>query len=97
MTIEAYEKAIGCKLDAPKKKNTRSECACYLTGDIGQYDTCAHFCKYCYANNDLENVRRNRKLHDPSSPLLVGNVREDDIIHEVEQKSWANRQLTLFD
>lgn len=97
MTLDVYEKAISCRLDAPKKKNARTECACYLTGDIGQYDTCAHLCKYCYANNDLDNVRRNQRMHNPKSPLLVGEITEDDVIHDVAQKSWRNGQMTLFD
>lgn len=35
------------------------------------------------------------KLHDPSSPFLIGNYMEGDKIHDVPQKSWIDRQLTL--
>jgi hypothetical protein len=97
MTIATYEKAIGCKLNAPKKKGARTECACYLTGDIGQYDTCRHMCRYCYANNNYENVINNMKLHNPKSPLLVGELTASDEIHEVKAASWADRQLSIFD
>ncbi|MBE5905239.1 MAG: DUF1848 domain-containing protein, partial [Lachnospiraceae bacterium] len=50
MRISDYEKAIGKRLDAPKKKGARAECACYLSCDIGAYNTCKHLCRYCYAN-----------------------------------------------
>ncbi|MBR1623104.1 MAG: DUF1848 domain-containing protein [Pseudobutyrivibrio sp.] len=99
MTIDMYEKAIESRLIAPKSKvqPARATCACYLGADIGAYDTCRHFCKYCYANNDLEQVARNKKLHDPTSPFLIGNYRPGDEIHDVEQKSWRDNQLSIFD
>ena len=96
MTIETYEKAIGAKLIVPNKKPARKECACYLSGDIGAYDSCGHLCRYCYANNDIEAVKRNMKLHDPNSPFLIGGYREGDIIHDVEMKSYIDNQLSLF-
>jgi len=95
MRITDYEKAIGKHLDAPKKKGARSACACYLSCDIGAYDTCRHLCKYCYANSDPSRVLSNSRLHDPSSPFLIGNCNEGDIIHDVPQKSWIDDQLKL--
>ncbi len=97
MTVETYEHAIGKRLIVPKKKPSRSECACYLSGDIGAYDTCGHLCRYCYANNDNEKVKINMRNHDPNSPFLIGDYKSDDIIHDVEQKSWIDNQLSLFD
>ena len=97
MTVADYERAIGRKLDAPKIKAPRSECACYLTCDIGAYDTCGHLCRYCYANNDIRQVKINMEYHDDDSPFLVGNYRPDDNIHDVEQKSWVNGQMDIFD
>ncbi|MBD5095694.1 MAG: DUF1848 domain-containing protein [Lachnospiraceae bacterium] len=97
MTKHTFEKAIHCRLDVPNIKSQRSECACLLGKDIGQYDTCGHLCRYCYANVNSDAVRRNMKLHNPQSPFLVGELREDDVIHEVNQSSWRNEQINLFD
>lgn len=97
MTIATYEKAIGQRLIVPNKKPARKECACYLSGDIGAYDSCGHLCRYCYANNDIEAVKRNMKLHDPKSPFLIGNYREGDIIHDVKMESYIDNQLNFLD
>ena len=97
MTVSTYETAIGSRLNVPNRKPNRQECACYIACDIGAYDTCMHLCKYCYANNDPKMVEINHRLHDPYSPFLIGNYEDDDIIHDVEQKSWIDRQMTLFD
>ena len=73
MTTAMYEQAIHNKLKIPRKTPARKECACYLGGDIGAYNTCGHLCRYCYANYDAETVLRNMKNHDPASPLLIGH------------------------
>lgn len=72
MTVEVFERALGARLTPPRLPASRSQCACYLGCDIGEYDTCAHFCRYCYANHSPEIVRKRRLLHDPASPLLIG-------------------------
>lgn len=96
MRLSDYEKAIGKRLNAPKKKGARSECACYLACDIGVYNTCKHLCRYCYANAGREKVLAQSKMHDPQSPFLIGDYKDDDKIHDVPQKSWIDEQMTLF-
>ena len=96
MTRQTFEKAICSNIIVPKKRSQRAECACVLGTDIGAYDTCGHLCRYCYANYDHENVRRNMRLHDPDSPLLVGKVQAGEIIHQAVQESWIDRQLSFF-
>ena len=96
MTREIYEQAAGMPLNFPRYQNARETCACYLGGDIGQYDTCGHLCRYCYANTDASLVRRNMRRHNPESPLLVGHVHPDDKVHVATQTSWLNRQQSLF-
>ena len=88
MRIGDYEKAIGKKLNAPKKKGARAECACYLSCDIGAYNTCKHLCKYCYANAEPARVLAQSRRHDPTSPFLIGHYEKDDVINDVPQKSW---------
>lgn len=56
------------------------KCNCVQMVDIGVYNTCKHFCKYCYANYDEEKVLKNNKLHNPNSSLLIGELEKNDII-----------------
>ena len=96
MKVEDYEKAVNKRLNVPKRKGARQSCACYLSCDIGAYNTCRHFCRYCYANAETEKVLYKSSQHDPKSPFLIGNYEKDDIINDVPQKSWASEQITLF-
>ena len=96
MRIEDYEKAIGKRLNAPRNKGARAECTCYLSCDIGAYNTCRHLCRYCYANGEKEKVLKNSRLHDPGSPFLIGGYTENDRIHDVEQLSWIDGQMSLL-
>ena len=96
MKISDYEKAIGKHLSAPKKQGARAACACYLSCDIGAYNTCKHLCRYCYANTEASKVLAHSRLHDPKSPFLIGNYKDDDMIHDVPQKSWIDVQTSLL-
>lgn len=96
MRISDYEKAIVERLDAPKRKGARAECACYLSCDIGAYNTCKHLCRYCYANAESSKVLAQSRLHDPASPFLIGNYKDGDVIHDVPQKSWIDEQTSLM-
>ncbi len=95
LTQSVYETALHSKLNMPKRKGQRAECACFFGNDIGAYDTCRHFCKYCYANADKAAVIRNIKQHNPNSPFLIGTHRIGDKIMEVKQDSWIDNQLIL--
>ena len=96
MTIPMYEEVIGQRLKVPRQVPARKNCACYLGGDIGAYNTCGHLCRYCYANYDAETVRRNMLKHDPDSPLLIGHLGPDETVHEAEQVSWIDPQISMF-
>ena len=62
------------------KARNNKNCKCIEMVDIGMYNTCKHYCKYCYANYDEKNIENNFKLHDKNSSLLIGYLKEDDII-----------------
>ena len=96
MTVRTFETAIGQNLRVPPNPNNRKECACYLTGDIGAYNTCTHFCRYCYANADQKLVLQNCQMHDPDSPFLIGHSLPNDVIHPAKQTSWIDPQMRLF-
>lgn len=96
MTKEVYEKAVGCRMKFPSISDNRSTCHCYITADIGAYNSCMHLCRYCYANYSKALVQQNYARHDSTSPILIGHVHEGDTIHTAKQQSWKQRQLSLF-
>ena len=57
-----------------------NNCKCVEMVDVGVYNTCSHFCKYCYANYDEKQVEENRKNHIDASSLLIGKLKDDDVI-----------------
>ncbi len=65
-----------------KPNKTRENCNCIDMVDIGCYNICHHFCRYCYANYDESQVLKNINQHDPTSSLLTGCLTPEDIIKE---------------
>ena len=57
-----------------------NKCHCVQMVDVGEYNTCSHFCKYCYANYDEKRVRSNCKVHYEDSSLLIGRLKKNDVI-----------------
>ncbi len=82
------EQIIGCKLNISKDKNQRPECGCVESVEIGTYNTCRNGCKYCYANHSPESVAKNCSKYDPISPILCGNITEEDKITERKVKKY---------
>ena len=58
------------------------KCHCVKMVDIGVYNSCKHLCKYCYANFDELKIDDNIIKHNPNSSLLIGELKNDDIIKE---------------
>ena len=96
MTTQVIEKAIGKNLKIPKGKYRIRECDCIFGRDIGAYNTCMHGCRYCYANFSTKLVKRNFKLHNPDSPLLIGNVKDTDVVKDVKEPNYIDYQQKLF-
>ena len=96
MTQQVLEKAIGNNLKIPKGKYHNRECNCLMGRDIGAYNTCLHGCKYCYANFSTNLVKRNWKLHNPDSSLLIGDVKDSDVVKEVSEPSYIDAQTRLL-
>lgn len=88
MTLDMLGKANGIKFRELKHKGMRQGCHCMESRDIGAYDTCMNGCKYCYANKRPEKAFENYKYHNPHSPLLLGNLKENDILQDGSQKSF---------
>jgi DNA repair photolyase len=66
------KKIFGIDVSPRKDKYQRENCLCVESQDIGQYNTCTHDCIYCYATFNKKEARKNRSLHDPASPFLIG-------------------------
>ena len=96
LTREVLERAIGQKLRSGINSSTRRSCSCLLNCDVGVYNTCGHGCVYCYANYDQITVRKNRELHDSSSPFLIGTWRDGDVVTNAHQTSLRDGQTSLF-
>ena len=81
---ECLSHTLAYKLTGKSYKNWTSRgskyCRCVNMVDIGVYNSCRHFCKYCYANYNENKVIENYHNHDVNSPLLIGNIEDNDII-----------------
>ena len=47
--------------------------------------------------SNKELVAQNMRQHDPQSPFLIGHSLPGDVIHQAQQESWVENQLSLFD
>ena len=50
----------------------------------------------CYVNSTGIWFKRNQKLHNQDLPLLIGEVKEGDVVKEVNESSYIDYQQKLF-
>ena len=62
------------------KSRKGGKCNCVEMVDIGAYNTCKHFCKYCYANYDENKVNNNTLNHNSNSSLITCTITDKDTI-----------------
>ena len=98
---DLIHKITGYEIQANKDKNQRQECGCVESIDIGQYNTCSHGCKYCYANFNPQSVLTYKSQHSDDSPLLIGLLSDIDKVAERKIKSLKSEhsrseQISLF-
>ena len=96
MTAEIFSQALGVNFKKATHKGNRKGCACMESRGLGDYNSCPNGCRYCYANKDHRKALENYRRHDPSSPLLLGNILPTDIIKPAKQTSLLDKEPKLF-
>lgn len=84
--------------EVPHRGNKRG-CSCIESRDLGWYNTCPNGCRYCNVNHDAEEIKKNRRLYDPKSPIFIGAISESDTVLEGKQPLYLtsdSKQLSLF-
>lgn len=66
-----FLKPVEDRIHSLKDSGQRKLCRCIVSKDIGMYDTCTHYCTYCYANGSEKLVRINAGKISETGESLV--------------------------
>jgi len=88
VTLDILGQANNLQFRDMKHKGFRKGCHCIESRDMGALNSCPNGCKYCYANKNMQLPRENYKLHDPESPLLIGQLKPTDNLQQGAQKTF---------
>lgn len=69
-----------------KLKGSRPDCGCFMSRDIGAYDTCPHGCAYCYAVQNRDLAQKRYKQHDPNSAFLFSSPELERLAIEINSQ-----------
>ncbi len=81
---ERLVESVSGKTIKKKWKARDGKCNCVEMHDIGDYNSCKHLCKYCYANYDEKKVVENTREHDDNSPILIGHINGNENIIKIK-------------
>ena len=98
-TLDAIGKANHCTFRSMRHDGNKRGCLCIQSRDLGWYNSCPNLCFYCNANASVGETKKNIRMHDPHSPLLIGTILPEDEISDASQQSYLRdeRQISLFD
>ena len=49
-----------------------------------------------YANFSTKLVKRNYRIHDSDSPILIGDVNDNEVVKEINEPSYIDAQQKLI-
>lgn len=90
------EQITGYPIAAKKDAGQPAQCQCIQSVDIGMYDSCANGCTYCYATTSRASLQKRMQAHCPSSPILIGYPKGDELVTDRTQPSLRESQLRWF-
>lgn len=96
------EEAFNIRLLPMLSPGQRDGCGCLPQKVIGNYLTCLHGCRYCYATKSYDEALINSRYHNPKSPLFIGELPEEYTIEDFKMAkvidyTYDPNQLTMFE